>query len=85
MSNLIKIIEELKKENIFIINCLEIKEGLNSNTFQLIDNKGEKFFLKNFIFDSVNSHNRIRSEVFFSKYLIEFKLFDPLILSGKFL
>ena len=71
MSDLSKIIEELKKENIFIINCLEIKGGFNSNTFQLIDNKGEKFFLKNFIFDSVNSHKRIRSEVFFSKYLIK--------------
>ena len=71
MINLNSIIKELRKEKIFIDKYIEINNSFNSRAFLLESENGEKYFLKNFIYDALNTHNRLKSEVYFSKYLLE--------------
>ena len=48
MNNFEGAINVLNKNNIDIINWQNLNEGINSNTYLLIDNKENKYFLKIF-------------------------------------
>ena len=69
MLDLDSILIELKKKKILIDRYSKLKESFNSRTFKLEEKNGKNFFLKDFIKDPINKHNRIRSEVCFTQYL----------------
>ena len=73
MLNFESILKDLKSKNIFIDKYSEVKGSFNSKTFTLEAKNGEKFFLKNFINDPLNKHNRLKSEVCFTKYVTQNK------------
>ena len=71
MNILNSIIKELKKEKINISKFKELKNGFNCNSFQLKDDANKKYFLKIFIENSLNNHNRMKSELAFINLLNE--------------
>ena len=69
MNNLNSIFKELCKENINIIQFKELKNGFNCIAYQLIDKEDRKYFLKIFLNNHLNKHNRVQSEFSFIKFL----------------
>ena len=69
MNNLNSILQELCKANINIIQFKELKNGFNCIAYQLVDKEDRKYFLKIFLDNHLNKHNRVKSELSFIKFL----------------
>tara|TARA_B100002019_G_C21257919_1_gene595004 strand:- start:1328 stop:2326 length:999 start_codon:yes stop_codon:yes gene_type:complete len=63
-------ISALNKNNINIIICQNLNKGINSYSYLLIDNKNNKYFLKIFLRNQINKHDRFKSELSFSNFLL---------------